>query len=359
MKKMLKAAAVLAAMVMALTLGACDNGSSSGSGGGDGDGSGSSGGGSKSSYLKIEGNKVTGVHLNKIPSDGKIVIPDGVEELTGDWVLDLDVFGEDDYSLTSDKVTSISLPASLKHTRNVIPYSWTDYGVQTQALDIDIIYRGTLSDFCKTENGSSGFQYAKSIKVGDDDLKTLEALVIPDGVTEIANYAFGYLPNITSVTIPASVKKIGDYAFFLPVVNSNIEAVTYKGRLKDWCDIIINDFLSVCAMQSIKMSDGKDLKTLTKITADDIAGATKIGDYAFADCNALTDVVIPESVTKIGEGAFFSCSALESVTFKITDGWHEGKYDSKEDVSDAASNAYALKGHSGQLHHPGLYRETE
>ena len=353
MKKMLKAAAVLAAMVMALTLGACSDDDDGGSGGG--------GGGGGSSYLKIEGNKVTGVHLNKIPSDGKIVIPDGVEEFAGDWDWDLDVYfaHEDDYLLSSDKVTNISLPASLKSTRNVIPDSWIDWSVQDRALDIDIIYRGTLADFCKTENGSSSFQYAKSIKVGDDDLKTLEALVIPDGVTEIANYAFGYLPNITSVTIPASVKKIGDYAFFLPVVNSNIEAVTYKGRLKDWCDIIINDFLSVCAMQSIKMSDGKDLKTLTKITADDIAGATKIGDYAFADCNALTDVVIPESVTKIGEGAFFSCSALESVTFKITDGWHEGKYDSKEDVSDAASNAYALRGNSGQLHHPGLYRETD
>ena len=356
MKKMLKAAAVLAAMVMALTLGACSDDDDGGNGGG--------GGGGGSSYLKIEGNKVTGVHLNKIPSDGKIVIPDGVEEFASDWAQDLDAYfaQEDVYLLSSDKVTSISLPASLKSTRNVIPDSWIDYSVQDRALDIDIIYRGTLSDFCKTENGSSSFRYAKSIKVGDDDLKTLEALVIPDGVTEIANSAFGYLPNITSVTIPASVKKIGDWAFgsYGVVDSHNIETVTYKGRLKDWCDIIINDFLSVCAMQSIKMSDGKDLKTLTKITADDIAGATKIGDYAFADCNALTDVVIPESVTKIGEGAFFDCSALESVSFKITDGWYNGKYKNEEDVSDKADTAYNLRG--GLLSdtpHPGLYRKAE
>ena len=349
---------MLAAMVMALTLGACDNGSSSGSGGGDGDGSGSSGGGSKSSYLKIEGNKVTGVHLNKIPSDGKIVIPDGVEEFAGDWTNDLDAFfaHEDVFLLSSDKVTSISLPASLKSTRNVIPDSWIDYSVQDRALDIDIIYRGTLADYCKTEGGYLTLPYAKSIKVGDDDLKTLEALVIPDGVTEIANSAFGYLPNITSVTIPASVKKIGDLAFG-SLYSHNIETVTYKGRLKDWCDIIINDYLYVYA-QSIKMSDGKDLKTLTKITADDIAGATKISDYAFADCKALTDVVIPESVTEIGKGAFDSCSFLASVTFKITDGWHEGEYDSEEDVSDAENNAYNLRGASGKPH-PGLYRKTE
>ena len=353
MKKMLKTAAVLAAMVMALTLGACSNDDDGGSGNGGG------GGGGGSSYLKIEGNKVTGVHLNKIPSDGKIVIPDGVEEFASDWAQDLDAYfaQEDDFLLSSDKVTNISLPASLKSTRNVIPDSWIDWSVQDRALDIDIIYRGTLADYCKTEGGYLTLPYAKSIKVGDDDLKTLEALVIPDGVTEIANSAFGYLPNITSVTIPASVKKIGDLAFG-SVYSHNIETVTYKGRLKDWCDIIINDYLSVYAMQSIKMSDGKDLRTLTKITADDIAGATKIGDYAFAACNALTDVVIPESVTRIGECAFDSCSALESVTFKITDGWHEGKYNSEEDVSDAANNAYNLRGASGKSH-PGLYRKTE
>ena len=356
MKKMLKAAAVLAAMVMALTLGACDNGSSSGSGGGDGDGSGSSGGGSKSSYLKIEGNKVTGVHLNKIPSDGKIVIPDGVEEFAGDWAQDLDAFfaHEDDFLLSSDKVTSISLPASLKHTRNVIPDSWTDYGVQIQ-LDIDIIYRGTLADYCKTE-GSFSLQYAaKSIKVGDDDLKTLETLVIPDGVTEIAENAFNNLPNIKSVTIPASVKKIGYYAF-----SSTIEEdVTYKGTLKDWCDIII-DITVAYVTRSIKMSDGKDLRTLTEITADDIAGATKIADYAFYSCDALTDVVIPESVTKIGKDAFRGCFNLESVEFKITDGWYKEGNSDEEDVSDKADNAYNLRG--GLLSdnpHPGLYRKAE
>ena len=354
MKQMLKAAAVLAAMVMALTLGACDNGSSSGSGGGDGDGSGSSGGGSKSSYLKIEGNKVTGVHLNKIPSDGKIVIPDGVEELDSQWYWDKDAFDarEDDYLLPVDKVTSISLPASLKSSYSVIPDSWTDYGVQTQ-LDIDIIYRGTLADYCKIEMASYNLRVAKGIKVGNDDLKTLETLVIPDGATEIAEQAFRTLTNIKSVTIPKTVKEIGGDAFGEYQVG-DIVAVTYKGTLKDWCDIK-NDLLLVQA-QSIKMSDGKDLKTLTEITANDIAGATKIGDYAFAYCEKLTDVVIPESVTEIGRSVFYSCDALKSMTFEITDGWYQKAFWSYEvdevvDVSNKLENA--------RLQLSSLYRKTE
>ena len=43
-------------------------------------------------------------------------------------------------------------------------------------------------------------------------------------------------------------------------------------------------------------------------------GVTRIGDYAFYDCTALTSVEIPEGVTHIGESAFACCQSLESVT---------------------------------------------
>lgn len=41
---------------------------------------------------------------------------------------------------------------------------------------------------------------------------------------------------------------------------------------------------------------------------------TKIGIWAFCDCNKLTSVTIPNSVTRIGECAFKGCSGLTSVT---------------------------------------------
>ena len=43
-------------------------------------------------------------------------------------------------------------------------------------------------------------------------------------------------------------------------------------------------------------------------------GVTRIGDYAFYDCTALTSVEIPEGVRQIGESAFACCQSLESVT---------------------------------------------
>ena len=51
---------------------------------------------------------------------------------------------------------------------------------------------------------------------------------------------------------------------------------------------------------------------LTQVTIPD--GVTSIGYYAFGYCSALTQVTIPEGVTNIGERAFEYCSALAEMT---------------------------------------------
>ena len=43
-------------------------------------------------------------------------------------------------------------------------------------------------------------------------------------------------------------------------------------------------------------------------------GVTRIGDFAFAGCDSLTDITIAGSVTEIGENAFHNCTGLAEVT---------------------------------------------
>ena len=40
---------------------------------------------------------------------------------------------------------------------------------------------------------------------------------------------------------------------------------------------------------------------------------TTIGNYAFWNCEGLTEIVIPASVTSIGSGAFESCTSLTEI----------------------------------------------
>lgn len=50
-------------------------------------------------------------------------------------------------------------------------------------------------------------------------------------------------------------------------------------------------------------------------------GITNIGQYAFSGCSSLKQINIPETVTEIGNGAFDACSALTEITIpgKVTD----------------------------------------
>ena len=62
-------------------------------------------------------------------------------------------------------------------------------------------------------------------------------------------------------------------------------------------------------------------RSITTLTADDFAGVTSIGDYAFYYYEGLTSVTIGESVTTIGTRAFSFCNGLTSVIIpaNITD----------------------------------------
>lgn len=55
-------------------------------------------------------------------------------------------------------------------------------------------------------------------------------------------------------------------------------------------------------------------KTVTELTAEDLAGVTQIGNYAFTENYGLISIVIPDSAKKIGNRAFMSCANLTSVT---------------------------------------------
>lgn len=115
-------------------------------------------------------------------------------------------------------------------------------------------------------------------------MSEITEITIPDGVTEIGEYAFSGLSGLTEITISDSVIKIGNNAF---AECSSLENITLSQNIKK----INNAAFAGC--YSLKKIDIPD-------------GVTSIGDYAFNGCGKCV-VTLPDSVKEICEvNAFYS-----------------------------------------------------
>lgn len=93
---------------------------------------------------------------------------------------------------------------------------------------------------------------------------------LSNGLTHIRKRAFKE-SRVTSITIPNSVKSIGEEAF------------------------------AYCL-------------SLVSVTFEENSQLTSIGENAFSCCTHLASITIPDGVTSIGSGAFLHCDSLTSVT---------------------------------------------
>ncbi len=131
-----------------------------------------------------------------------------------------------------------------------------------------VLDTGGVMTFSGTgEMDMSGVFLDTSWEMYKDDIVSI---VIGDGVTNIAGYAFYSCTNLTSVTIPDSVASI----------------------------------------------EGSAFSNCTSLTSVDLGNSvTDIGAQAFVFCTSLTKVTLPSTVENIGPDAFYGCSALADVYY--------------------------------------------
>jgi len=165
--------------------------------------------------------------------------------------------------------------------------------VITMGENVDLESVGTFafSGCTNSFDTFNGVHYIGKWAVGyvqSEDGNESTTLTLREDTVGIAGGAFTGSAFAT-VTLPATVKYIGDEAFS---ENSALINLTLSSNL------------------------------------------VKIGTRAFQNCSNLTEVTIPASVTEIGSYAFYGCSKLASVTFENTEGW-------KRYYSATSSSGYA------------------
>ncbi len=125
----------------------------------------------------------------------------------------------------------------------------------------------------------------------------LVSVTLPEGLTRLGDGAFVGCTELTEVYIPAGIEYIGASAF---EGCEKLEKVVFLGEESDED---ADGTVPKASSPAEPVGEPEVEPTLLVI-----------GSRAFADCAALTEITLPESLTDLGAEAFAGCSLLEAVT---------------------------------------------
>ena len=138
-------------------------------------------------------------------------------------------------------------------------------------------------------------------------------------VISIGDYAFCSCHNLSSITIPNSINKIGTSAFLGTawydnqpegIVYAGKVAYKYKGKMPEKTNIIIEEGTIGIANSAFSNCDG-----LTSIHIP--SSVICIGDRAFLGCSSLEVISIPNNVANIGKYVLSNCISLSSISVDL------------------------------------------
>ena len=152
--------------------------------------------------------------------------------------------------------------------------------------------------------------------------RSIESIVICDGIERIENYAFTGCTSLKRITVPDSVTYIGNSVFYgcrelcsLHIPASVTEIVDNPFRL------VPMNAISIDKENKHFKTDGNciiDIPNSILVAGDETStipdGVAHIGLSAFKDCSAIKNIVIPHGVTHICKEAFYYCMRLSSIS---------------------------------------------
>ena len=141
---------------------------------------------------------------------------------------------------------------------------------------------------------------------------SIEEVIIEEGVEEIGNSVFKACRNLKKVVLPESIVKMGQAVFY---ECNNLEEVNFPKNL----DKVPNQtFWSCFKLTQMNLPEGikqigKQAFYNCRLEKINLQRVEKIHDEAFAMCERLKNIDIPDSVVYLGRGTFRACFNLSKI----------------------------------------------
>lgn len=205
-----------------------------------------------------------------------------------------------------------------------VTFPATSYAVGAAAFRECTGLTGSLNLSAATSIGNAAFFFTSS---GASSGK-LDGVTLSDDLTIIGDFAFHYaFYNATgNLTVPAKVKSIGKYAFYCYANNKDAaHSLTFATpseltAIGDNAFYSANHFSGTLTVPASVTSIGNyAFNACTGLTSVKLpAGLTSLGDAAFGGCSNLNGPIsIPVGITEIANYTFDGCAALDSVVLPV------------------------------------------
>ncbi len=161
---------------------------------------------------------------------------------------------------------------------------------------------------------------------------SLTDISFPQNLHTIGDYAFHNCQSLQTITIPSTVTTIGTGAFwncsaltavYLPLDLTDIDVQQFKGCDSLQSITIPAENTAFCTEDGVLYNKNKTVllyypagKADAEFTVPE--SVVEIGGYAFYNCKNLITVIVPEgSLTSIDSNAFRGCSSLTSIILPV------------------------------------------
>ena len=142
----------------------------------------------------------------------------------------------------------------------------------------------------------------------------LTAIVIPDTVTDLGEFAFNYCTNLVTAELPANITEIHKALF---QYCSNLLSIQVPSGVTSIGPYAFNNCANLATvtlpdtLYSIEEDAFQNCDALTKVTLPE--SLTYLGKYAFNGCDNLTTINIPKDLGVIEDYTFQNCNKLTGV----------------------------------------------
>lgn len=213
-----------------------------------------------------------------------------------------------------DKLTSMTLPASVERIEHDAFKEC--YSLQSVSFNegLETIEYYAFLNCSRLQNVTLPSTLKSIGYCAFEGCRALTVMVLPDGLTDIGYGLFYGCSNLASVKLPATMTAIPRLMFY----SSGIKSITIPSTVKS---IGESAFKDCDVLTSIVIPDGvESLGNSVFFGCDNLLsatigeGVTTIPESAFNDDPALSVVSLPSTLVTIGESAFNTCRSLASIT---------------------------------------------